>query len=162
MCRRFTRVAQEDYNVSEISTLFVFSRSAAKGMSECLLDYLLIFFCVVFTGFQFATRVPWILSCRAESIRLCLCEIFALFSCCICYIPGKIHYPAIKASVGKLIYRYSWWWFFIPAVQLLSCVCNCRLLACNNTPDTNHLKWKAVFLSYMTSIWVEEEGICKL
>lgn len=139
MCRRFTRVAQEDYNVSEISTLFVFCRSAAKGMSVLLITYY-YFFCVVFTGFQFATRVPWILSCRTESIRLCLCEIFALFSCCICYIPGKIHYPAIKASVGKLISRYSWWYFFIPEVQLLSCVCNCRLLACNNTLDTNHLK----------------------
>lgn len=81
MCRRFTRVAQEDYNVSEISTLFVFCRSAAKGMSEFLLDYLLLFF---FVWFSQASNL------QLEFLGYYLAELSLLDYACVKFLPSSV------------------------------------------------------------------------
>lgn len=121
MCRRFTRVAQEDYNVSEISTLFVFCRSAAKGMSEFLLDYLLLLF---FVWFSQASNL------QLEFLGYYLAELSLLDYACVKFLPSSV--AASVIFLARFITqpsKHPWVSWFLFTVDGIFLFLKCNYLA---------------------------------
>ena len=95
LCRRFTRVAQEDFNVCSNPRAF------ASYTVSIVNSWVFFSFHVLFAGVTVADRVPLLLSLRVESVGLQLCEVFAFYVGCFCCLSCSIHHPSKTTSLGK-------------------------------------------------------------